>query len=89
MSQDPQGHLVLKQVGSRESFFLDGRMVRKGATLEISNGVGGWIKGRFEWSPLSTKPPTLLCAQISAHDPSTQILNVVEISGDAYLRWPQ
>jgi hypothetical protein len=84
----PSDRLALKQTGSRRSYFLDGRMVSKGMTLEVSDGLGGWLSGRFDGAPLSNKPPTLLCSRENSEVPGTHILDIFPLSGDARLRWP-
>jgi hypothetical protein len=84
----PTDRLAVKQVGSRRAYYLDGRMVSKGSTLLIADGVGDWISGRFEGAPLSDKPPTLLCARENPDVPGTQLLDIITIAGDAKLRWP-
>ena len=85
----PEDRLYQKQTGSRRAYFLDGRMVRKGAQLEMYNGMGGWISGRFEGNAESNVPPTLLCSSVNPHDEMTAVMTVIRITADARVRWPK
>jgi hypothetical protein len=85
---EQKGQLVLRKTGSRLAYFLDGRMVRKGDYLELADGVGGWIRGRFHWEPLKGESPTLLCPMLNPHDADSTLLNILTLGGDALLRRP-
>lgn len=88
MSVDEErGRLVVKGVGDRAAYYLDGKKVRKGARLEVSDGLGGWISGRFEGTPLNGKPPTLAFTAPSDLDSLTFTLRLIALGNDSRLRW--
>lgn len=81
------GLLVLKQTGSSQAYYLNDKMVRKGAKLDVLGETGDWIPGRFEGQPLSNKPPTLLCNIVNPTDPETSIMRIFELNSQSVLRW--
>ena len=83
------GLLVLKQTGSTQAYYLNGKMVRKGARLQVLDNQGNWVSGRFEGQPLSNNPPTLLCQLPSPADPNTTIMSIINLDSNSTLRWAE
>ena len=83
-----KGILELRKTGSQLAYFLDGRKVRKGDYLELADGLGGWIRGRFHWEPMKGQSPTLLCPMITPDAPESTVLNILTLDFDALLRRP-
>ena len=86
---EERGRLIVKGGGDRAAYYLDGRKVRKGARLDVSDGVGGWISGRFEGTPLNGKLPTLAFTAPTDPDSLTFILRLITLGNDSLLRWPR
>ena len=65
--------------------YLQGRPVNGGDTLELCFS-GGWVTGRYEWSPADQRGPWLHCSiELSGGRVAEHL---IEIPDGALLRWP-
>lgn len=79
------GSLELREAQGRLRFFLDGRMVSGGSTLELCFS-GGWVVGRFEWSGDPSEAPRFHASiELAA---GGVVEHCIALPDGAHLRWP-
>ncbi len=84
-----KGRLVLKQMGTGDGYYLDGKMIRKGAQVEVQDPELGWLSGRFDGNPSSGVAPTLLCNLVNPEDDETSMMRIIDLGSQSILRWPE
>lgn len=79
------GSLELRDTQGRLRFFLDGRVVSGGSTLELCFS-GGWVVGRFEWSGDAAEAPRFHASiELAA---GGVVEHSLSLPDGARLRWP-
>lgn len=79
------GSLSLGRAAGAERYFLLDRAIRGGDIVQLC-ASGGWITGRYEWDPGSSRPPTFYFS-VELDGGGVEQLSF-PIPERALLRWP-
>ncbi len=77
--------LELKGDGAQRRYYLDGRPLETGSTIELQVHSGRWVSGRFEWGGRPEVRPRLR-ARAGVNLPAQQITFVIH--PHLLVRWP-
>jgi len=80
---DPSHTLELRRGPAGDRYYLDGRVLNGGDVLELCFS-GGWVAGRYEWSP--DRGPLFFCSIELVEGGVAE--HVLELPDRALLRWP-
>jgi hypothetical protein len=77
--------LELKGDGAQQRYYLDGRPLEAGSSIELQVHSGRWVSGRFEWGGRPEVRPRLR-AKAEVNLPAQQITFVIH--PHLLVRWP-